>query len=193
MDVERIRRSVASTVEVLERVAEETAPAVAGAARALVDAVASGGKVLICGNGGSAADSQHVATELAVRFLADRPAIPALALTVDTSILTAASNDLGFENVFSRQVEAIGARGDALIAISTSGSSPNVIKAVDTARTRGLVTIGLTGESGGALRERVDHCVAIPSTHTPRIQEAHLVVEHLLCEALDEAWKEKAG
>jgi D-sedoheptulose 7-phosphate isomerase len=193
MDVERIRRSVASTVEVLERVAEETAPAVADAARALVDVVASGGKVLICGNGGSAADSQHVATELTVRFLADRPAIPALALTVDTSILTAASNDLGFENVFARQIEAIGSRGDALLAISTSGSSANVIRAVETARTRGLVTIGLTGQAGGALRERVDHCVAVPSAHTPRIQEAHLVVEHLLCEALDEAWKERAG
>jgi len=192
LDLERIRRSVASTIEVLERVGEETAPIVEEVARVLAERVAAGAKILICGNGGSAADSQHVATELTVRFLADRPAIPALALTVDTSVLTAASNDLGFENVFARQVEALGAEGDVLLAISTSGTSPNVVRAVETARSRGLVTVGLTGESGGELAALADHCILAPSGHTPRIQEAHLVIEHLLCEALDDVWEGRA-
>jgi D-sedoheptulose 7-phosphate isomerase len=153
----------------------------------LVERVASGGKILVCGNGGSAADAQHVATELTVRYLRDRKAIPALALTVDTSTLTAAANDFGFEFVFARQVEAHGAPGDVLLAISTSGTSPNVVRAVEVAKQRGIVTIGLTGEGGGRLAELADHSIRVPSNHTPRIQEAHLVIEHLLCEALEEA------
>jgi D-sedoheptulose 7-phosphate isomerase len=153
----------------------------------LVERVASGGKILVCGNGGSAADAQHVATELTVRYLRDRKAIPALALTVDTSTLTAAANDFGFEFVFARQVEAHGAPGDVLLAISTSGTSPNVVRAVEVAKQRGIVTIGLTGEGGGRLAEHADHSIRVPSNHTPRIQEAHLVIEHMLCEALEEA------
>jgi D-sedoheptulose 7-phosphate isomerase len=193
LDVERIRRSIASTVEVLERAREETAPAVAEICRVLVDRVAAGGKVLICGNGGSAADAQHVATELTVRFLSERRPIPAIALTVDTSVLTAASNDLGFENVFARQVEALGNQGDVLLAISTSGNSPNVLRAVEVARDQDLVTSGLTGESGGKLGKAVDHWIPAPSEHTPRIQEAHLVIEHLFCEALEAAWEGKGA
>jgi D-sedoheptulose 7-phosphate isomerase len=187
LDLERIRSSLAETREVLSRVEDETAQAVAEAAGILVERVKAGGRVLICGNGGSAADAQHMATELVVRYLADRPGIPALALTVDTSILTAASNDYGFERVFARQIEALGRPGDVLIAISTSGTSPNVLRAVEEARTRGIATIGLAGRGGGKLAERCDRIVAVPSTHTPRIQEAHLVIEHLLCEAIEEA------
>jgi len=187
VDSDRIRDSVASTVAVLEAVRKDLAPVVAEVAQVLVRRVAAGGKVLTCGNGGSAADAQHVATELTVRYLRDRKAIPAIALTVDTSTLTAAANDLGFEFVFARQVEAIGTAGDVLLAISTSGTSANVLRAVETARAKDIVTIGLTGESGGRLAEIADHCIRVPSRHTPRIQEAHLVIEHLLCEALEDA------
>ncbi len=178
---------MSETVRVLEALGRETAPAVEAAGRALVESVGAGGKVLLCGNGGSAADCQHVATELAVRYLADRSAIPAIALTVDSSVLTAASNDLGFEYVFSRQVEALGRAGDVLIAISTSGTSANVVRAVQVARERGIVTVGLTGQGGGDLHSLVDHWIGVPSDQTPRIQEAHLVVEHLLCEMLEQS------
>lgn len=185
LDEQRIRESVAETTRVLEAVARDSAPLVAKVAGLLIRRIAAGGKILVCGNGGSAADSQHIATELAVRYLSDRKAIPAIALTVDTSILTAASNDLGFEHVFARQVEALGRAGDVLIAISTSGNSANVVQAARTAKSAGLLTVGLTGESGGELAGIVDECLCAPSSHTPRIQEAHLVIEHLLCEALE--------
>jgi D-sedoheptulose 7-phosphate isomerase len=187
LDVDRIRRSVAETVDVLGKVGRETAPKVSEVAGVLVDAIRAGGKLLVCGNGGSAADSQHIAAELGVRYLRDRKPIPAIALTVDTSVLTAAANDVGFEQVFARQVEALGRAGDVLLAISTSGLSPNVLRAVEKARELGLVTVGLTGDAGGELAGLVDHCIAVPSRRTPRIQEAHLVIEHLLCEALEEA------
>jgi D-sedoheptulose 7-phosphate isomerase len=186
MDQARIAESIAETVAVLTRLGREAAPAVESVARVIRERVAAGGKVLICGNGGSAADAQHVATELAVRYVRNRKAIPAVALTVDSSILTAASNDFGFDRVFARQVEALGRPGDVLLAISTSGGSPNVLRAVETARAAGLVTVGLTGEGGGALAGRVDHCIRVPSRVTARIQEGHLVIEHLLCEALEE-------
>lgn len=187
MDLERVRESLAETARVVERLRTETAPAIHRAGTVLAGVVSKGGKILLCGNGGSAADAQHVATELCVKYLAVRRALPAIALTVDSSILTAAGNDLGFEHVFSRQVEALGRSGDALIAISTSGNSPNVLRAVEAAREAGLVTLGLTGETGGALASRVDHWIAAPSQHTPRIQEAHLAIEHLLCEILEES------
>ncbi len=193
MDLERIRARMTESADVLRRLAEATAPEVERAGRALVGCVRAGGKVLTCGNGGSAADAQHVATELSVRYLADRPAIAAVALTVDSSVLTAASNDLGFEHVFSRQVEALGRPGDALIAISTSGTSANVLRAAETARERGLLTVGLTGAGGGGLRELVDHWIGVPSDHTPRIQEGHLVVEHLLCEMMEQAVMETSS
>jgi D-sedoheptulose 7-phosphate isomerase len=160
-------------------------------AAALARCVQSGGKILLCGNGGSAADSQHMATELTVRYLKERRPIPAIALTCDTSALTAAANDLGFENVFSRQVEALGRKGDALIAISTSGTSPNVLAAVRSARVLGIVSVALTGESGGALGPLADYWIGVPSNETPRVQEAQIVVEHLLCEAIESSWVEE--
>ena len=144
-----------------------------------------GGKLLICGNGGSAADSQHLAAELAGRYLCDRPGWAALALTTDTSALTAVSNDYGFEQVFARQVEALGRPGDVLLVISTSGNSANCLAAVATARKQGLRTHGLLGLEGGALRDEVDSAVLAPGDATPRIQELHILLIHVLCELLE--------
>jgi D-sedoheptulose 7-phosphate isomerase len=141
----------------------------------------SGGKVLIAGNGGSAADAQHIAAELVSRFTFDRPALPAIALTTDSSILTGIGNDYGYESLFSRQVEAMGRPGDVFIGISTSGNSANVLKALSTARDNKLVTVGLTGAGGGRMVELCDHCLRMPSNDTPRIQECHITVGHILC------------
>ena len=157
------------------------------ASTALVECFRSGGKVLIFGNGGSAADAQHMATELVGRFLlAERRALPAIALTTDTSALTAIANDFGFERVFARQVEALGSRGDVAIAISTSGASPNVLEGVRAARARGLRTIGLVGPGPSALEELVELPVAVRGAEGPAIQEAQLMVEHALCAAVEE-------
>ena len=157
------------------------------AGAALVDCFRAGGKVLIFGNGGSAADAQHMATELVGRFLlAERRALPAIALTTDSSALTAIANDFGFERVFARQVEALGSRGDVAIAISTSGASPNVLEGVRAARARGLRTIGLVGPGPSALEELVELPVAVRNAQGPAIQEAQLAVEHALCAAVEE-------
>lgn len=147
--------------------------------------IANGGKLLLCGNGGSAADAQHLAAEFVNRFLFDRRALPALALTTDTSILTAVGNDSAFEYVFSRQVEALGRKGDILIAISTSGNSPNVLNAIKAASAAGMQTVGLTGEGGGAMAQICSVLFDVPSRHTPLIQEVHLTLEHLLCQLTD--------
>jgi len=153
---------------------------------AIVTSYQNQGKVLIFGNGGSAADAQHFAGELVSRFYFDRPGLSAFALTTDTSVLTAIGNDYGYENVFSRQVEASAKVGDIVIGISTSGNSPNVIKGLEAAKQIGALTIGLTGQSGGAMRQLCDICICAPSSSTPRIQECHLVIEHTIC-ALVEA------
>lgn len=150
-----------------------------------VASLKSGGKILFFGNGGSAADAQHLATELSVRYAQDRPAIAALALTTDTSALTAAGNDLGFEHVFSRQIEAIGRRGDVAVAISTSGRSPNVLKALETARAMGLVTVAFTGGNGGETQFLADHRLVVPSAVTARIQEMHITLGQMLCAAIE--------
>jgi D-sedoheptulose 7-phosphate isomerase len=138
-------------------------------------------KVMIAGNGGSAADAQHWAGELVGRFYYDRPALPAIALTTDTSILTAVANDYGYEYVFARQVEALGTAGDVLIALSTSGMSMNIIKALETAATKRILTVGLTGAAGGDMAKLCGLCIQIPATETPRIQEGHEIVGHILC------------
>ena len=191
MNAHDFRASISTTMRVLERLRDEKAADMENVAAVLSRCVREGKKILLCGNGGSAADCQHMATELTVRYLTERQAIPAIALTCDTSTLTAAANDLGFERIFSRQIEALGQEGDALIAISTSGESPNVIAAVRTARAQGLVTVALTGESGGALAPLAHHWIGVPSDLTPRIQEAQLVIEHLLCEAIEASCTEK--
>lgn len=143
-------------------------------------------KILIAGNGGSAADAQHFAGELVSRFYFDRPALAAIALTTDTSVLTAVGNDYGYEDVFSRQIQALGVAGDVFIAISTSGNSPNILKALAQARQQELTTIGLTGRSGGKMKAMCDICLCAPSDSTPRIQECHLVLEHALCACIEE-------
>ena len=144
-------------------------------------------KILIAGNGGSAADAQHFAGELVSRFYFDRPALAAIALTTDTSILTAIGNDYGYEDVFSRQVQALGQAGDVFIAISTSGNSPNVLKAIAQAKSQHLTVIGLTGRIGGKMKGLCDTCLCAPSDSTPNIQECHLVIEHALCAAIEQA------
>jgi D-sedoheptulose 7-phosphate isomerase len=157
--------------------------------RAMIDcawkSLRQGGKLLVCGNGGSAADAQHLATECMVRLQANRAPLPAVALTTDTSLLTAAGNDDGFETIFARQVAGLGRAGDVLLALSTSGNSANVVMAVEEARSRGLRTLGLLGKGGGRLRSLVDIALVVPSFDTQRIQEVHITVGHILCDALE--------
>ena len=170
-------------------VARKTEAALGAAFAALTDAcvqsLRAGGKLMFFGNGGSAADAQHLATELTVRYKADRAAIAALALTTDTSALTAAGNDLGFERVFARQIEALGKPGDVAIAISTSGTSPNVLAGLRQAKTMGLVTAALGGKGGGSLAGLADHQLVVPSGTTARIQEMHILLGQMLCGALE--------
>jgi D-sedoheptulose 7-phosphate isomerase len=166
---------------------QQQAPLLAEVADHLIAAFRAGKKVLLCGNGGSAADAQHLAAEFVGKFYFDRPALPAEALTVNTSSLTAIGNDYSFDVVFSRQVEAFGAAGDVLIGITTSGNSRNVLEAFRVARQKGILTVGLTGASGGQLKEAADYCICIASTDTPRIQEQHILVGHILCELVEQA------
>jgi D-sedoheptulose 7-phosphate isomerase len=144
-----------------------------------------GNKIFFFGNGGSAADAQHLACEFVNRFIMDRPPLPAIALTTDTSILTSVSNDIAFNEIFSRQLRALGKEGDIAIGISTSGSSPNVIKAFEVAKEIGMKTVALTGNDGGVLAKKVDFPLIVPSTSTPRIQETHILVGHILCEMVE--------
>jgi D-sedoheptulose 7-phosphate isomerase len=161
--------------------------AIARAADACVAALRDGGKVMFCGNGGSAADAQHLAGELVSRFMYDRPGLAAVALTTDSSILTAIGNDYGYEQVFSRQVEALARSGDVLVGISTSGRSPNVLRALQAARARGVATIGFTGRDGGPMAALCDIELRMPSDVTPLIQQGHLLVGHLLCLLVEES------
>jgi D-sedoheptulose 7-phosphate isomerase len=157
-------------------------------ALAMTAALRAGGKILWCGNGGSAADAQHMAAELMGRFRRERRALPSIALTTDTSILTAVANDYGYETVFARQVEALGNAGDVLVGISTSGNSRNVIAALKTARAQGMVTVALTGAGGGNMAAHADHFLAVESTDTARIQEAHIFAGHMLSDWIELDW-----
>ena len=186
MDEARIRALAAESAALTTRFFDENAALLLRVGARMAQSLREGGKVLAFGNGGSAADAQHLAAELVGRFLRDRAAWPALALTTDPSVITAVANDLGYDAVFRRQIEAHGRPGDVAIAISTSGRSPNVREAVRAARERGLVTVGLTGGGGGALRGLVDHLIDVPHPHTPRIQEVHGMVVHLLCQMVEE-------
>ncbi len=165
---------------------EESSTSVARAAQMIVQSIRGGGKLLIFGNGGSAADAQHVAAELTFRMGRMRQAIPAIALTTDTSVLTAIANDRAFEYVFARQIEALGRPGDIALAISTSGNSANVVEAVKQARLSGVATIGLLGGSGGVLQSLVDLALVVPHSETPRIQEIHLATEHIICQLVED-------
>ncbi len=160
---------------------------VEAAAEACIKALSNGGKVLLAGNGGSAADAQHIAGEFVSRFAFDRPGLPAIALTTDTSILTAIGNDYGYEKLFARQVQAHAQKGDVFIAYSTSGKSPNVIAALQEANNRGVVCIGMTGNRGGPMKELCDHYLDVPSGDTPKIQEGHAVLGHILCGLVERA------
>lgn len=151
----------------------------------LVNALRKGKKILFCGNGGSAADAQHLAAEFTGKFLIDRTAMPAMALTTNTSVLTAIGNDYSFEDVFMRQTEAFVQENDIFFALSTSGNSKNVISAANMATKKGAITIGLTGSSGGLMMDSFDICLRVPSDHTPRIQEAHILIGHIICEIVE--------
>ena len=182
MNADRVREYLLETSRTASQTAEECSEAILAAAAAIVESVRHGGKLLICGNGGSAGDAQHLATEFVSTLTVDRrrAPIPAIALTTDTSLLTAVANDFGFEGVFARQVEALGREGDVLLGISTSGNSENVVRAFDQARSQGLRTIALTGESGGALGPLAEIEIKVPSSSTSHIQEAHIAVGQLI-------------
>ncbi|MFH5322089.1 D-sedoheptulose 7-phosphate isomerase [Campylobacter jejuni] len=152
----------------------------------VIKAYKNGNKTLLAGNGGSAADAQHIAGEFVSRFYFDRPGIASIALTTDTSVLTAIGNDYGYENLFARQVQAQGVKGDVFIGISTSGNSKNILKALELCKQKEIISIGLSGASGGAMNELCDYCIKVPSTCTPRIQEAHILIGHIICAIVEE-------
>jgi len=184
---ELVIKELEESASINRAIAQNLLDTIVDTAQIILKSFQSGGKVILIGNGGSAADAQHIAAELVGRFRLERAALPAMALTTNTSILTALANDYGYDTVFSRQLEALAGDKDVLIAISTSGTSANILKAVETAHTKGIVVIALTGESGGQLKEVADLTISIPSGNTPRIQEAHITVGHIICH-LVETW-----
>ncbi|MEQ1642227.1 MAG: D-sedoheptulose 7-phosphate isomerase [Pyrinomonadaceae bacterium] len=184
------RRSLDEHVGVFSSLVGDCVDSIEECGRLILETVSRGNKILICGNGGSAADAQHIAAEFVGRYETERRALPAIALTTDTSALTALANDYSFERIFARQVEALAAEGDLLIAISTSGNSPNVIAAVMEARRKGCTVIGMTGSGGKKLASLCDACLLVPSQRTARIQEAHITVAHIWCEMVDDLIRE---
>lgn len=184
---EKIKGAIKSSIDIKIKIleSEELLASIEQSAKLLIDAFKKGKKLLACGNGGSAADAQHIAAELTGKFYKDREPLYAEALHVNTSYLTAVANDYSFEEVFSRLVKAKGREGDVLIAISTSGSSKNIIRAAQAARKIGMKVIGLTGETGGELKRYCDVCICVPSQDTPRIQEAHITIGHIICEIIE--------
>ncbi len=190
--IRSIQESIAAKESLLRSV--ETIATIVRVSDLLVESFQTGNKVLLCGNGGSAADAQHIAAEFVGRFAFDRPALPALALSVNTSCLTAIGNDYGFDLVFSRQIEALGHVGDVVIGISTSGNSPNVLRALSVGKKMGLRTVAFTGRSGGTLKDAVDHCICAPSNETPRIQECHILVGHIIAQLVEQTiFPEQSG
>lgn len=182
-----LRTNVERSIEVHRQLLDECLPAMTAASEALISAYLAGRKALFFGNGGSAADSQHLAAEFVGRYLQERGPLPALALNANSSAVTAISNDYGYEQVFARQLEALASPGDVAVGISTSGNSHSVIQALMSARRLGLFTIGLTGRTGGRMHGLVDALIAVPSDETPRIQECHILVGHALCDAVEQA------
>lgn len=189
MDIHKfITDSLNESSETKIKIKENCFSDIVKAIELLVDCYRNGKKLLLCGNGGSAADCQHIATEMMIRLNhhINRPALPAIALTTDSSNLTAGGNDIGFENVFARNIEGLGNKGDTLLAISTSGNSPNMIKAVEMAHQKGMNVIGLLGGTGGKLKSLVDLPIVIPSSNTQRIQEGHITIAHIICEVVED-------
>ena len=186
---ETIRKQIQESIDVKKRLLEDDAvrSAILAAAERMIEAYKNGRKTLLAGNGGSAADAQHIAGEFVSRFYFDRPGLPSIALTTDTSILTAIGNDYGYVKVFSRQVQAQGTEGDVFVGISTSGNSANILDALAMCKEKGIASIGLTGAGGGKMADLCDICIQIPSKETPRIQEAHILVGHILCCLVEEA------
>jgi len=185
--IERIKHRLREAADLYSQMAEQLAEPTAQAAEVLIAALREGHTIYVCGDGGSAAQAQHIAGELVGRFMADRPALRCVALTTDTSVLTAVANDYSFEQVFERQVEALVREGDVLLLLSTSGSSANVLKAATRARKKGAKTIGLVGRSGGRLKELCDLSLSVPAETGPLIQEGHLVLLHILCGLIEQA------
>jgi D-sedoheptulose 7-phosphate isomerase len=182
---EIIIKELEESIEVKKAIAGQLTENILDAAKKVIASYRTGGKVLLIGNGGSAADAQHIATELIGRFRMERKALPALALTTDSSVLTALANDYGYDTVFSRQLEALGKTGDVLIAITTSGMSPNIDRAIDTAHSIGMTVITLTGEGGGNVSNKADIAIEVPSANTQRVQEAHITIGHIICHLVE--------
>jgi D-sedoheptulose 7-phosphate isomerase len=184
-----IKSEVSKTIEVMQAIVADAAlmKTVEDIAATCAASIKSGGKVMFCGNGGSAGDSQHLAAEMVGKLVFDRPAMAGLALTTDTSALTAVGNDFGYEHTFSRQVDGLGRAGDVLIGISTSGGSKNVIKAMEVARAKGIKTVAMTGMKRGPMADLADHWMAIPHAETQKIQEGHIVLGHIFCALVEEA------
>jgi D-sedoheptulose 7-phosphate isomerase len=185
--IEYIKREVAASAETKQKILndERFIVKIAEVAKACLDVYRNNKKTMLAGNGGSAADAQHIAAELVGRYGFDRPSIPSLALTTDTSNLTAIGNDYGYDKVFSRQVEGMGQEGDLFIGISTSGNSQNIITAFESAKAKGITTVALTGRDGGKMAQMADYALIVPSNATPRIQESHILIGHILCDIIE--------
>jgi len=188
--MKKIKEIINSSIETKQKVLADEAllKTICDTIDAIVNAFRNGNRVYFCGNGGSAADAQHLAAEFSGRFYTDRKALPAEALHCNTSYLTAVANDYSFDDIYSRLIDGIGEQGDVLVGLSTSGNSANIIKAFETAKKKEMITIGFTGESGGKIKSLCDHMINIPSTDTPRIQESHIMVGHIVCQLVEEKY-----
>ncbi len=186
---EYIYNQVKKSIEVKQKLFEnkDLMTLVKEVALVTTEAYRNGNKTLIAGNGGSAADAQHIAGEFVSRFYFDRPGIPSIALTTDTSIITAIGNDYGYEKLFARQIQANGVKGDVFIGISTSGNSANIIEALKECKEKEIITVGLTGEKGGKMADMCDYCIKVPSNETPRVQETHILIGHIICAVVEES------
>jgi D-sedoheptulose 7-phosphate isomerase len=188
--MEKIKNIIQASIDTKQQVLanEELLNTIETVVNALVSAFKSGNRVYFCGNGGSAADAQHLAAEFSGRFYTDRKALPAEALHCNTSYLTAVANDYSFDVVYSRIIDGIGEKGDVLVGLSTSGNSANIVRAFETAREKGIVTVGFTGQSGGVMKSSSDYLLNIPSSDTPRIQESHIMIGHIICQLVEERY-----
>ena len=188
--MDKIKKIIKASIDTKQSVLQNEGllKTIAASVDLIVNAFRNGNRVYFCGNGGSAADAQHLAAEFSGRFYTDRKALPAEALHCNTSYLTAVGNDYGFDEIYSRLIDGIGEKGDVLVGLSTSGNSPNILKAFNTAKKKEMITIGFTGKSGGEMRTLCDHLINIPSTDTPRIQESHIMVGHIICQLVEEKY-----